>query len=221
MSLRFQKWMLMTALAGATAVATRAGPGDVQINTLPDIIVEPGRYMVTRNLFLPAGIVGTGIQVRATGVTIDLNGFTLDGSNVACGIVQDADTDDLTVLNGYIRSCAQAVQAPGAGNRFKDLGITACSKGITAGNSAVVEGCIFGQNSSADLSLITVGEGSRVSECLMGINSGSTAFEGIECGEGSEVRRILFTPTHFRGRRRIWFAARTWWNRCWPMIIVS
>lgn len=116
------------------------------------------------------------------------------------GLFRDADTDYLTVLNGYIRNCAQAVQARHAGNRFKDLWDHGLLQGIIVSRKlGRGRGRIFGQNSTADLSLITVGEGSRVSECLMGINSGSTALEGIECGEGSEVRRILFYANSLQG----------------------
>ena len=198
---RINAAVMAAILAGAPAWAD---PGDRQIHTIPYTITTGGRYVLTRNLYLSApGTVITGILVQAHDVVIDLNGFALDGSNIAYGIIQDTGAHQLTVQNGFIRNCFAAIRAPGDRNRFENLGITACYGGITSGPSAVVEGCILGQNqSSAGLALIKVGEGSRVSECLVSVNQntdGSAACEGIGVGVGSVVRRIVFRGNSFNG----------------------
>lgn len=76
------------------------------ISELPYAITEPGSYVVTGNL----SSTGYGIIVAASGVTIDLAGYTLSGSGNDSGIV--ADTNDMVVVrNGVIEGFANGIRA--------------------------------------------------------------------------------------------------------------
>ena len=88
--------LLVTLLAVIGLFATRAygGPLDppgapastdgvrgqgTPISSLPFAITQPGRYYLTRNLTGPGN--ANGITITAANVTLDLNGFTLDGGD--------------------------------------------------------------------------------------------------------------------------------------------
>jgi parallel beta-helix repeat protein len=83
----------------AKALAGNVTPGDAA--GYPVTISTPGRFKLAGNLFVPATKVG--IQVTSKNVTIDLNGFTMQGSNVAHhGIT--GGVDSVTIKNGTIDS---------------------------------------------------------------------------------------------------------------------
>lgn len=68
-------------------------------------ITQPGSYYLTGNIALAAGRFAC-IEVGASGVTIDLNGFTLDGLNtggsVAIRVEDGATASGVRVVNGHI-----------------------------------------------------------------------------------------------------------------------
>jgi hypothetical protein len=81
----------------AKALAGNVTPGDTA--GYPVTISIPGTFQLASNLFVAANKIG--IQVVSNNVTIDLNGFTMEGSNVAWyGIV--GGTKAVTIKNGTI-----------------------------------------------------------------------------------------------------------------------
>jgi parallel beta-helix repeat protein len=74
------------------------------ITSIPITITQPGNYYLTRNLTIaPAE---NGITIASDNVTLDLNGFMLDGNNVGLtGVV--SDTRGVTVRNGTARRWTQ------------------------------------------------------------------------------------------------------------------
>ncbi len=75
---------------------------DAQFISLPYTITQSGSYVLTSNL---TGVSGQpGIQVSADNVTIDLNGFTLQGvSGSGAGIVSSTSPQhNVAILNGMI-----------------------------------------------------------------------------------------------------------------------
>ena len=75
------------------------GPGPVTIAT-------PGSYYLTSNI----NVAGTtAVIITASNVTLDLNGFTIAGNLDNFGVVMGANTFNVVVRNGTIRSFAQGL----------------------------------------------------------------------------------------------------------------
>src|SRR3712207_5840058 len=70
------------------------------ISALPITITQPGSYYLTGNL-----TGADGIRVSASNVTIDLNGFTIQGTGGATsvGIYRTTTQTNITVKNGTVR----------------------------------------------------------------------------------------------------------------------
>jgi hypothetical protein len=68
------------------------------------IISAPGSYYLTTNLTVSTG---NGIAINANGVTLDLNGFTISSTLASAswtGIALSTPLNDITIVNGHIRS---------------------------------------------------------------------------------------------------------------------
>lgn len=143
-------FLLMTATAPAWAVdgvvlidQSRAGAGSVTPGDLPGFpisINQPGSYRLSGNLVVPDGNT-TAIEINASHVTIDLNGFAIMGpvscaSGFPCanvglqtgyGVRAGSDSPvkayfDIQVRNGTISGMgADAVHLLGDGIRVEDL----------------------------------------------------------------------------------------------------
>ena len=85
----------------AKALVGNVTPGDTP--GYPVSLTRPGSYELASNLFVAAGKIG--IQVTSANVTIDLNGFTMQGSGVATYGIQGSlnrATNSATIKNGTI-----------------------------------------------------------------------------------------------------------------------
>jgi hypothetical protein len=75
---------------------------------------------ITSNTTLTADLVGcpgSGLVVRTSGVTIDLNGYTVGGSNATDSIGIDVQSaQNVTVRNGHVRNFATGVHLASAQN---------------------------------------------------------------------------------------------------------
>ncbi len=90
-----------------------------------NVIYASGSYYLTGNLSIGSG-GGTAITIAASGVTLDLNGFTISSSanpNSGTGILINSGLTDITIINGHI-----------AGNVIYD-GSTFSGSGFVAGIS--------------------------------------------------------------------------------------
>jgi len=109
-------------------------------------ITQPGAYYLTGNIDLAPGN-DTGIEVGADGVTIDLNGFTLNGVNTdfarAIRVEDGFFCDGLRVHNGHITDWGTGVDGLGLyGAVFDNLRLTFNdSYGIDAGDKATITNC--------------------------------------------------------------------------------
>jgi len=68
------------------------------------IITVPGSYYLTTNLTVSSSY---GIAIAASGVTLDLNGFTISSTLASAsyvGIFLSTPLSDITIVNGHIRS---------------------------------------------------------------------------------------------------------------------
>jgi hypothetical protein len=141
----------------AKALAGNVTPGDAA--GYPVTISIPGTFQLASNLFVAANKIG--IQVISQDVTIDLNGFKLEGSDVAWyGITGSVDA--VTIENGTI-------------TRFKFDGINGGT-----GNYWIVNNLRSIENGRDGINISTA---SQIRNSTVAANGD----EGIVCGEGCLV----------------------------------
>lgn len=149
-------------------------------------ISQPGSYYLTRNVTAASG--DNGIEITASGVALDLNGFELIGVPGSLIGIRGSNTNlrNITIRNGSIRNWGDT------GVSFIFVGTTALhferlitsdngSSGI--GTSAV--GCTFTEctatgNAGAGIS---AGTGAKVTACIASDNANG----GIYASQGSTV----------------------------------
>lgn len=173
------------------AVNATNTPGDNDGSPSLFKITQPGSYYLTGNI---TGVSGRhGIEIVASGVTLDLNGFALEGVPGSLDGVSVTTTngylEDLSVLNGTARGWGadgvdlgtSSSQAGSVGGRV--VGVHASGNsgwGIYADDSQAVTECTAYNNGSSGIRL---GFGSSISN--------STAFDngtsGITTGIGSVI----------------------------------
>jgi hypothetical protein len=210
--LSFLLAVLPLALFGASGTAI---PGGNQATAF--IINKPGAYYLAANRVMTTKAYAA-IQIEASDVTLDLNGFTLSFSDVDGGTGNGIKTggSNVEIRNGSITvTPAYAIKAYGSGLRIIDVRMDD-TKGIySEAEAALVERChIVDSRTSA---VHATGWGSVVKDCIIrnviqsygvggvGINASSygevvgnsinyTAGAAIECsGKGAVVKnnRVL------------------------------
>jgi parallel beta-helix repeat protein len=168
-------------------------------------ISQPGSYYLTGHVTAAPG--ERCIEIGASNVTIDLNGFTVIGvgSSIA-GIGVDLAHNGLTVRNGVVENCpGRGVDLCDVWSSFghvvENVTVRSCGIGILVGSDAVIKQCISTNNEAEGIvagndSVVTAcaanengslgivaGDGSTVSHCSGGLNAGT----GILVGTGSTV----------------------------------
>jgi hypothetical protein len=133
-----------------TAISATNTPGDA--NSVFRISF-PGSYYLTDDV---VGVSGKhGIKITASNVTLDLNGFTLDGQgNIGSldGITNDGTRANITVRNGsVVRWGNSGVDLPtsiaAVGRRIERIDAQFnLQDGISAGDNAVVQSCTAHSN---------------------------------------------------------------------------
>jgi parallel beta-helix repeat protein len=154
------------------------------ISSAPFTVSSPGSYYLTTNLTGAAS--GSGIIISANNVTVDLNGFALQGVTSSIDGIQLSDTStNVTVRNGTISGWGgHGVYFGDYGNASQNLvlehlTVSANANGIYGAN-CIVQNCQSSDNSNYG---IYVAPGT-VSHCLVQNNSGSGIYVN---GPGSEV----------------------------------
>lgn len=156
----------------------------IPIGTLPVTLTNSGSYYLTTNLH---GSGGPGILVQASGVTIDLHGFSI--VKCASGISAAAGVKDVTVLNGFIRDGTGPGIALGAAENCRLQGVTLAENqagGAFLGAGSSVSYCTAFGNSGPGFS---VGDGGEIHHCVARSNSAS----GIELGSFGQARENTCT----------------------------
>ncbi len=165
--------------ASAGQLTPPAGPVAPTMKDLPDVeprqiirnapgLAAPVVISRSGSYYLGESITGIGnehgIEITASHVTLDLNGFEVVGSEIGSleGILVGESLTDVAIVNGTVRG-------------FMDGGITATD---TTGVSVVGVSAI-----SNGAGGISVGPGSRIEACL----SSANGFDGIRTGRGSTV----------------------------------
>jgi len=172
------------------------------IATTPYTLTQPGSYYLTRNLTATNGL--NGINVNADNVTIDLNGFTLDGNaNTGFRGVACASRSNITIRGGRISNWShegidgyqshqvrvENVQVDnsvagwgiilGFGSTVSHAQVRRSAAGIIVADGSVVTGCAAEANQRG----FEVGPGSTISDCAAIASTGN----GYDIGAGVVV----------------------------------
>lgn len=162
-----------------TAINAANTPGDSDSSFK---ITQPGTYFLTGDV---SGVSGKhGLEVSASGVVIDLGGFSIvgvAGPMNGVHVEPGSSVADVSIVSGSISGWAgRAIgmsQVPGA--RVRDLAISGGVVGAELGARASVENCaITGSDHGAN-----VGTGSVVRDCTVT----GAGVEAITTGSGSLV----------------------------------
>jgi hypothetical protein len=176
------------------AIAGNVTPGDAP--GFPVTISQPGSYVLTSNLTVPDENT-TAIQITANNVTLDLNGFTIQGPTVcdappptfqfACtqtgtGRGIDAPSRNQTiVVNGVVRGMGGIGVNLGTNARVERVNtVSNGSIGISAGDASTVSGNTVQFNGGGGISTGFLG---TVSDNVAAVNGGV----GISSGFSSTV----------------------------------
>jgi len=165
-------------------------PGDAA--GFPATLSQPGRYKLSGNLRVPAGV--TGIGVTANDVTIDLNGFTIssDPFERALTGIDANSANRVRVANGTITG-------------FKDVAIDGGTSGIVENMRILFIDGGFGigvkgyQSSIRDNTVVNCVVGVFCSECLIEQNLISwSVTEGV-LGTGGVLVGNVIVSSGLRG----------------------
>ena len=171
------------ALAGGVTSIDGAG--------FPVTINAPGSYKLTSNLVVPAG--QDAIQVYASDVTIDLNGFAIlgagycsgTGNSMSCtetgarGIFQaDSNNHRLVVHNGTVGGFGQCMYA-GTATRLTDLSLHDCYAAMVAFDGSIVSRVAVSRSQSGGAIYGSTADQVQVYWASTGFSTANSMLRGI------------------------------------------
>lgn len=167
----------LTEVEPRIAVSADNTPGDADSVFK---ISQSGSY------YLLGDVVGErlkhGIEITAPNVTLDLNGFTLQGVvGSFSGVVVNAPTQSVRIFNGAARDWGLDGLTLSNADRAEVRNVTAAGNGlagIRVGDGAVVENCLAKDNAAEGL---VAGSGSTITRCTASFNSGDGFAAGQHC----------------------------------------
>jgi len=135
---------------------TRALNGGIDTNDtagFPVTLTTPGRYVLTGNLEVPAGM--TGIVVSGPNITVDLNGYTIRSTQICtagvysqtncavsasiAGIDLPAIATGAVVENGRVQGFGGCIKGNAPNMRVQDISAHHCTLGIYIGTGGLAE----------------------------------------------------------------------------------
>lgn len=137
------------AISQANAMAGGVTAGDAP--GFPVTISEPGRYRLVGSLIAPAG--ADGIVIKSDNVTLDFDGFALQGTNSATGIASYNDAIEIGdgVITGFDLFAIDS-HTVGRFWTISNMRIVANGMGVSAGGYARVVGSNISSNGNYGLS---------------------------------------------------------------------
>src|SRR5262249_37914110 len=146
----------------------------------PYKITQPGSYKLSGNLTVaPASV--DGIDISTDNVTLDLNGFTITGAGIGCGLVQCngifSPNNNITLKNGTITGFFDGVRLLGGGHSVADIkAITNAEFGMLIGAAgldlpSVVVRCTASNNTSGFVVFAVAMSDSAASRNTLGIDA--------------------------------------------------
>lgn len=207
--------ILALALAPAFRPAPMTGCEPTPISSLPATITESGVYCLTDNLTAVAG--SHGIDVNAQHVTIDLNGFALQGVPGSLNGIETSNITGLRVRNGWVRDFDGLGVSAGDSALLTDVRLSGNgSGGVAAGRGSILDACSAVGNGGT---VIDLGPASIVRDTFVRTND--DAAEVIRVGadslvestrvEGGEVGILTGVRCTVRGCSVIGFAGTGVW----------
>ncbi len=200
----------LTDVEPRTAVNAENTPGDASASF---VIAQPGSYYLTGNL--QADAAKDAIHISTDNVTLDLNGFTIDGATATGPSTAISITDDymgITIANGNIANWLDvgihgedATELEFHDLRFSDLGGEAiligaahchdcsfhrCDGAFSASSNAILEDSLITDSTGA---VVDVGTGSVVRRNTIR-NSGTFAIRFAGSDGLIEDNSIIDTP---------------------------
>ena len=150
-------WVGLVALVLIVVVAPEAnGKGGTPVTSCGQTVTTSS--VLTQDLVC----TGAGIVVGASGITIDLNGFSLrgDGDPLDYGIDDAAGYDGLTVKDGIVRNFDDGIRATGGADGVQVVEVVASGNAsdgiIISGDSALVKSSTVDGNASAGIEIAGV-----------------------------------------------------------------
>ena len=172
-------------------ISATTTPGDGSDNF---VISKPGSYYLTTNFISSSG--KGGIRIETNNVTIDLNGFAVDGAGIGgqgIRIITSIHRQNIKVLNGTVCNWHSAgIDLSFGQNTLLEKVLVAgnAGNGILTGENSVVRDCLAYTNATLEFFLIgiAVGQGSIVENCAANFNGNDGGnCTGISIGSGSTV----------------------------------
>lgn len=163
----------------------------------PIVINQPGSYKLGENI----QALGNehGIEIAASRVTLDLNGFEIVGAEVGSlnGVHVAPAASDITIRNGRIRlfpgAGISAADSPGCRVEGVDVRDTFAG-GVICGDDAFVGQCTAKSVTIAFAAGISVGENSKVIDCSV-----DECYTGVLAESGSQVTGCRASSSTFAG----------------------
>jgi hypothetical protein len=164
----------------AGALAGSITPGDAA--GFPVRISAAGSYILTGNLEIPAA-VANAIEITASHVTINLNGFLIFKKNpdVSPAIIAENTIKFVKVFNGHIRGMGGALLG-GIGNRVEGVQLEGADPSQCTGISLGDLGVAVGNQVMNVDTAFTVGKNGLVKDNVVG-----KAGHGVRAGENSII----------------------------------
>jgi hypothetical protein len=177
----------------AKALAGNVTPGDTA--GYPVTISLPGSYILASNLIVPAN--KTGILIKLSFVTIDLNGFTMQGSGVATFGIQGSftsATNSATIKNGTITGFkSDGISGGGQFWSIEEMRVVRNGgHGISAGDEALVRSSTSAENGFYG---VVCGNLCLVERSTATDNGGN----GIVCGQSCHAEGNLVSLNSYLG----------------------
>ena len=190
------------------------------IAALPYTITQPGSYYLTRSLTASSG--SDSIVIQASNVSLDLNGFVLDGGAVGQIGICECAAPTLTswvIRNGTLTNWFSSGISAGNVDGVRIEGVTLVNSGLQGlilGDHAHVTDTLITITGGTSLNGLGVGQQSIIDRCTLsgdassgsrGINTGSDTIvsgssikgfdTGVRAGSGTGISRsiISFTST--------------------------
>jgi parallel beta helix pectate lyase-like protein len=188
------------------------------ISSLPFVISTAGSYYLTSNLTYTGG---NGITVNAGPVTIDLNGFTLDGggSPAFVGVYVAIPIGPITLRDGTIMGFGAGIDAISASSvLLQDLTVKSCTGSGVQLTDGIITGCTFlsdglsgiiasgvvivrdTRSSGSYAGMDLQGSRSLVDDCVLDGNFGWGIRIGSSNGDGILIRdRVMVAENNVYG----------------------
>lgn len=167
-------WRLLPFVFVLLAALVALGAADAPTGRAAQAVVVSCGQTLRENTMVSNNLTncpGDGLVIGSAGITVNLNGHTIDGQSSGFGIRNDSFAN-VTIRNGQIAEFNRGLMLAGSSNRVQGVRVfQSVSGGILAsGRSASITGSVVADNRSFGIRL--QGAGSRVANSVSN-NNGS------------------------------------------------